>query len=267
MTQENSNTGTPVLARVNYQIAREGNPTIYIDPDGQIGKRIDPEYENAEIALEDARSGSAPDFAANSFEFRQQETAVVSFEDQEIFRPVYDPETENLIKDVSGAVEVVIFDHTIRTDNDSIRRPARHVHGDYSAKSGPVRLHEVLDEERAREWEAGHFGIINVWRPIGNPVETAPLAFADPLSVGPDDWTDIDMIYPDRVGQISGLKRNEAHRWVFLSEMGPDEAVVFNVYDSKGKAAVGHSAADLVNPRENARPRQSIETRALVRYA
>ena len=100
-----------------------------------------------------------------------------------------------------------------------------------------------------------------------HPVQTAPLAFVDPYTVEDSDWTDIDMIYPDRQGQITGLKRNDAHRWLYMSNMTPDEAVVFTTFDSSGKSPVGHSAADLVVTPENATSRKSIETRALVRFA
>ena len=256
-----------IQARVNYQLVRDGIPKILIDPDGQIGKRVEPEFDNTEITLHDVRGREAPNFGSHGFECRNVPSQVTEFDDQQEFRATYDAEIEALIKELSGATEVVIFDHTARTDDNSVRRPARHVHGDYSTLSGPTRLHELLEEEHANEWGKGHYGIINVWRPVHHPVQTAPLAFVDPHTVEDSDWTDIDMIYPERQGQITGLKRNDAHRWLYMSNMTPDEAVVFITFDSSGKSPVGHSAADLVVTPENATSRKSIETRALVRFA
>ncbi|WP_298968218.1 CmcJ/NvfI family oxidoreductase [uncultured Roseobacter sp.] len=254
-------------AIVHYQMADDATPQILIDPNGEIDTRIDPAYEPATIELHDARDSADISFASHGMQFVSDPTAVAAFDADRSFRDVYDPEVKTLIKRVSGAQEVVIFDHTVRVDSDTVRRPARHVHGDYSAQSGPARLREVLGDETAAEWSKGHYGIVNVWRPIAYPVETAPLAFADPTAVVAEDWTNVDIIYPDRRGQITGLKRNDAHRWVYMSAMTPEEAVVFTTFDSRGTPAVAHSAVDLTVTPENAKPRQSIETRALVRFA
>ena len=45
-------------------------------------------------------------------------------------------------------------------------------------------MESLLGEDRAREWMAsdGHYGILNVWRPI-NTVEKSPLGFIDISSV------------------------------------------------------------------------------------
>lgn len=258
--------GQNAQAYVNYQLVRGGNPQILIDPDGEVGKRIEPEFDNREVTLHDIRGGQSPRFDRHGFAFVHVASQVTDFDEQQQFRTQYDAEIEHIIKDLSGATEVVIFDHTVRTDGDSIRRPARHVHGDYSAISGHTRLHELLGDEKAGEWEKGHYGIINVWRPVTHPVQTAPLVFADPMTVDNGDWTDIDMVYPDRQGQITGLTYNPAHRWVYQSNMTPDETVVFTTFDNVGEKAVAHTAADLVRIPDNATPRKSIETRALVRF-
>lgn len=258
---------TDVQARVNYQLAKGGNPQILIDPDGEIGQRIEPEFDARNITLNDVRGQDMLRFETHGFEFRKMSSEVTDFDDTQTFREIYDAEVEALVRELTRATEVVIFDHTVRTDGDSIRRPARHVHSDYSALSGPTRLHEILDDTRAGAWERGHFGIVNVWRPIEHPVQTAPLAFADPHSIEKTDWTDIDIVYPDRRGQITGLKGNDAHQWFYMSSMTPDDVVVFLTFDSAGRPPVAHSAVDLIHTPENATPRKSIETRALVRFA
>ena len=178
----------------------------------------------------------------------------------------YEEEVKSLIRQVAGITEVVVFDHTIRKHDEEIRPPARHVHGDYNDTSARKRLDDILSTDKANEWKQGRYCIINVWRPIDYPVEVAPLAFAAPESVAADDWLDIDIIYPDRKGQIRGLIYNPNHQWLYQSNMTPDDAVVFTVYDSDGRPAIAHSAVDLIAQPENARPRHSIETRSLARF-
>ena len=48
--------------------------------------------------------------------------------------------------------------------------------------------------------------------------------------------------------------------------MTPDEVALFNIYDNRGLASVGHSAIALVEDASITSVRQSIESRTLVRY-
>ena len=105
-----------------------------------------------------------------------------------------------------------------------------------------------------------------MWRPIGAPINSAPLGFVRPSSVPDEDWILIDLIYPDRMGHIMGLVANDAHEWLYLSKMTPDEVAFFNIYDNRGLPAVGHSALDLVEDKRVHTVRRSIESRTLVRY-
>ena len=98
------------------------------------------------------------------------------------------------------------------------------------------------------------------------PVERAPLAFALPATVRTTDWVDIAIVYPDRQGRITGLLPSPDHRGVFQSAMTPDDVVVFRTYDNQGAPVVPHTAIDLVDAPAGP-PRQSRETRILVRYA
>ena len=76
----------------------------------------------------------------------------------------------------------------------------------------------------------------------------------------------IDLVYPDRIGQILGVAANEDHDWFYLSQMTPQEVAIFNIYDNQGRPFLGHSALDLETRTAASCPRKSIESRALVRY-
>jgi len=76
----------------------------------------------------------------------------------------------------------------------------------------------------------------------------------------------IELIYPDRKGQILGVGANPKHEWFYQSNMTPNEVVIFNIYDNRGQPHLAHSALDIANQPDNSPPRKSIETRTLVRY-
>ncbi|WP_298258272.1 CmcJ/NvfI family oxidoreductase [uncultured Litoreibacter sp.] len=180
---------------------------------------------------------------------------------------MYTGELTALLNDQVSAKEVVVFDHTVRTDDpNAARKPARNVHSDYSVDGAEQRLIDILGEEKAAEWAKGHYAFINVWRPVGDTINSAPLGFIRPSSVDDEDWILLDLIYPDRKGQIMGLAENSHHEWVYMSKMTPDDVVYFNIYDNQGRPSVGHSALDMVEDPNCHTIRKSIESRTLVRY-
>jgi len=62
-----------------------------------------------------------------------------------------------------------------------------------------------------------------------------------------------------------GLTANDAHEWIYLSNMTPDDIAIFNIFDSKALPSIGHSALDVMG-QNNQAFRRSIESRTLVRY-
>lgn len=252
--------------KVNYH-TRTSTAEILIDAGGIAGNRVDPELNPVVVDLEDVRDANIDlQFTRDGLTFVRAPSKIESFRDLDAVKEAYDAELGELLAVETGGSEIVVFDHTLRIDDQGKRPPARHVHGDYNADSAQQRLVDILGEARAAAWAAGHFAIINVWRPIENVVEQAPLTFAHPATVAVDDWIDIDIVYPDRRGQITGLVWRPTHRWLYLSRMRPDEAAIFRVYDNGGRAAVAHSAAELLDDAGKSSPRQSIESRTLVRF-
>ena len=204
------------------------------------------------------------------FVFVEHKTKVADFFDPAQLQSVYYPEVEQLIKNTSGASRVVIFDHTLRSGDESereaklIREPVLQAHNDYTEWSGPTRVREVLPEE-AESLLARRFAIIQVWRAINRPIQSNPLAVADAKSVAMEDLMIAERRYPHRVGQTYRLKYNPKHRWFYFPEMRRDEALVFKVYDSEtdgmARFTPHTSFKDPASP-ANAQPRQSIEVRA-----
>ncbi|MEM6382278.1 MAG: CmcJ/NvfI family oxidoreductase [Pseudomonadota bacterium] len=252
---------------VNYHVHKPQRQAFEIDAGGVVGVLVSPELVETEIPVRDLRDGETTvSFADDSVRLTTAPSAVKDFS-EDGWRSTYDTELTYILRRKLPAQEVVIFDHTIREDDpNSDRKPARNVHSDYSEEGAKNRLFDILGSERAREWEQGHYAFINVWRPIGAWINSAPLGFIRPSSVSEDDWILIDLIYPDRRGHILGLVANADHEWVYLSKMTPQEVAIFNIYDNRGLASIGHSAIDLVEDPTITRIRKSIESRTLVRY-
>ena len=210
------------------------------------------------------------------FELLRHETAVSDLYDDDAIEHVYYPEIEALLRAVTGASRVVVFDATRRSDGgagaknrDGLRGPASRVHVDYTEKSGPQRAKDLLGEDEAARLAASGARIvqINVWRPIRGPVERSPLALADASSVRPEDLIATDQVFPDRVGEIYHLAHHRSQRWYYAPRMRSDEVLLIKGFDSHadGRARfTPHGAFDLPDTPAHAAPRESIEVRTLV---
>ena len=224
------------------------------------------------IFIENARIGRPLSLDREGFAFETCKTAVHDFLDEEEVARVYDAEVETLLKARTGACRILIFDHTLRRRmpeaDDGLggfQPPAIRVHVDYSEKSGPQRVRDLLPGE-ADGLLSRRFAFINVWRPIGDIVRDAPLALCDARSVATRDLVPADLIYKDRTGEIYYVTFDTRHRWFYVREMEPGEVILLKNYDSArdGRARFTPHAAFL-DPTAPvwARPRESIETRAI----
>jgi hypothetical protein len=233
--------------------------------------------ERHHVLIEDMRPlAGALSLEREGFELLRHETAARDLYDDHEIEQVYYPEIEALLRAVTGASRVVVFDATRRSDGgagaknrDGLRGPASRVHVDYTEKSGPQRVKDLLGEEEAARLAASGARIvqINVWRPISGPVQRSPLALADAFSVRPKDLIATDQVFPDRVGEIYHLAHHPAQRWYYAPRMTPDEVLLIKGFDSlaDGRARfTPHGAFDLPDTPEGAPARESIEVRTLV---
>jgi hypothetical protein len=139
------------------------------------------------------------------------------------------------------------------------------VHVDYTVKSAPQRVRDVLPDE-AEALLRDRFAVINVWRPIRGPVQDAPLAVSDAQSVRFEDLVAIDLVYRERLGEIYMVKFNPSQRWYYAPRMSTDEVLLFKCFDSAqdGRARFApHAAFDDPTTPLDAWPRESIELRTL----
>lgn len=256
------------IGSVNYHVHSDERQAYVIDAGGVSGEIVSPRHDLRQISLRDIKSKEADvSFAKDGLCFARVPSQEQEFSSDGNWVTRYDQELQTLLADQIDAQECIVFDHTVREDDPSSpRRPARNVHSDYSPEGARQRLIDILGQEKAAEWSSGHYGFVNVWRPVGQPINSAPLGFVRPNSTKDDDWILIDLVYPDRRGHIVGLVANDAHEWVYASKMGPEELVFFNIFDSDDLPSVAHSAVDLVEDPSVTTIRKSIESRTLVRY-
>ena len=67
---------------------------------------------------------------------------------------------------------------------------------------------------------------------IRGPLRDAPLAVCDATTVAFGDFVPSDLVYRDRTGEIYRVKYNPAHRWFYVPDMHPYEAILIKCYDS-----------------------------------
>src|SRR5262249_2216572 len=122
--------------------------------------------------------------------------------DEAELKAVYFAEVEALIKATTGAAKVVIFDHTIRVADRAVERglrsPVPTGHNDYTEKSGPQRVRDLLPAAEAEQRLTRRFAEYNVWRPIRGPVRMWPLGLVDSSSIAPADLAICDLVYEGR---------------------------------------------------------------------
>jgi hypothetical protein len=261
-----STTSSTRRARVRYHAPDLAVREILIDAGGVAGKRVDPSPCVREVELCDLRGVERrPSFASEGFAFVHAPGPLSRASEFEAAGAEYERTLVELVETELDAEEVVVFDHTLRSEAEGARPPSHHVHCDYNERSARQRLLDFLGSARAAEWTRSRFALVNVWRPLEYPVERSPLGLVLPSSMSVEDWVDVDIVFPDRRGQVVGVLPDPAHRWVYLGGMRPDEAVIFTVYANTGVRGVAHSAVELLDAPASARPRKSIESRMFVR--
>jgi len=269
----------------NMQVSGDVTAALnYINPDTTLAPEVvysggdAPQHYNEAYAFMDA---PIYDGRANSdtFEIHKQGFQLVNsptkasgFDDQKTVEGAYYDEVKAIVRNVTGAKEVFVFDHIVRLgEKNSRRKPAHHVHNDYSERTAHIRAEERIGAERFAELKDRRMIQINVWRPLIARVQRSPLAFCDATTIEPKDLIPTKILFPDtgHVGEIYALRKNPSQRWSYFSEMTKDEVVLIKGYDSLADGTARftpHTAFEYKDQDPRVGPRKSIETRTFAFY-
>ncbi|KAG1834701.1 hypothetical protein EV424DRAFT_518508 [Suillus variegatus] len=268
------------ITTLNYFHPPSDGSRPYTDIYAPSGKPVHNWIEDPhEVQIEDVRGKEELYKLDNAgFQYGREAPKHTSFlNDDEIEREYY-PESIDLMKRVTGATKIVIFDHTVRrrlpgeTDSGPEKRqPVPRAHVDQTPAASVARVHRHLPPTEVPSLLSKRFQIINLWRPISHAAVDWPLALCDFRSVDfKKDLLPVALIYPDREGETFGAKYNPNHQWKYLKAMTPEEFVLIKCSESIEDGSVArlgpHTAFQDPNTPEGALPRESIELRALVFY-
>ncbi|HEY7084961.1 MAG TPA: CmcJ/NvfI family oxidoreductase [Hyphomicrobiaceae bacterium] len=264
-----------VKSELNYLAPTRARPRTYTydPPAGAVRTTVvnDPQP----LVIRDARPLlSQLSLDEEGFALVQHKSAIRDFYDDEEVKEIYYPEAVQLLKGLTGADRVHIFDHTVRrrvpgSDDrraNAPRQPVPRVHVDHTVRSGPQRVRDLLTEE-ADQLLRGRVQIINLWRPIRGPLRDTPLAVCDARTVKPEHLVATDLVYPNRVGEIYSVTFDPGHRWFYVPDMNVEDVLLLKCYDSQtdGRARfTPHTAFTDPSTPPDALPRESIELRTLV---
>jgi hypothetical protein len=234
------------------------------------------------VRIHDARYlAAAPHLEPDGFTCVDMPTAVTDLYDADQIERIYRPETEELIKALTGAIRVLTFRWKWRSSSEDRRQdvwvedPVKGVpHIDYTV--GTVRCFTLmLAPAESDELLRHRFALINVWRPI-TTVHVKPLTLCDPKSVAVDDLLE-STVHPPAQDPAHGfgfpltgwnLTFAPAHRWYYWPRLQPREVLVFKLADSDPARPqfTGHTAFDDPTSPPGAPPRESFEIRTIAFY-
>lgn len=267
-----------VTADLAYLSPEVKKPVFYVaEPPPGVG-RDNAHYENHSLPIYDARPHPGQlSLDQAGFQLVPQPSAIANFYDEDDIQRRYYPEAEQVLRALTGAQAVIVFDHNVRHSfwarqgRTDLQPPVERVHNDFTASSGHSRAR--LELERlgisATTLLRQRFAIVNLWRPIGAPVVRSPLALCHAQTIAPTDLVTRDLVYRDRIGKTYAVTYNPAHQWFYFPQMERHEALAFKCFDStlSGVARfTAHTAFTDPTASPTAPPRESIEVRALVFY-
>lgn len=256
-----------ITATLRYLAADSESPVFFVGEPGKASRSVGT-YVDIPVGIRSGRNAiPKPAFDREGFELIEHETIDVDFSSDREVEEQYYPQIARLFQERLGAEEVLVFDHTVRTEaeTEGLRKPVRHVHNDYTAASTAQRVQD-LTGARSNSLLERRFAQVNFWRPLENPVLMSPLAIIDARSLSPEQLVKAEVVYGDRRGEVYEVVHSTSHRWFFFPTMMPDEALIFRGYDSSETVPhpfTPHTAFDDPNSPANAPPRNSIELRAL----
>ena len=130
-----------VSAGLHYTVDTGVKPVNETFGPNNIRRRVSGEHEVRQMTIRNGRPLAHEfDLEVTGFEFVAHQTQVRDFFDPGELKGVYYPEVEALVKKVSGASRVAVFDHTLRSGDEAEREADRKSTRLNSSHSSPSRM-------------------------------------------------------------------------------------------------------------------------------
>ena len=186
----------------------------------------------------------------------------------------YQREVAAYLQQLTGAREVIaqtsglLVRSSNRAKKKSWAAPATFVHLDFTEDSADKFLHWSLEETALSIKPYRRYMVFQTWRVISGAPQDSTLAICDGRSASGTDAIVMDSVIGprDKPGAFFESRlclANPAHRWYFLSDMQPDDLLIFKGFDSDIPHSMNamHTAFDCPTGTDEVIPRVSVEAR------
>jgi hypothetical protein len=264
-----------VQAQLWYLDQCAGRPVSHSEGERQTNFSVAPHM----VAIADARrSLEPPSLQREGFELICHASAISSLPSIEEIEQCYLPESEQLLRQISGTPYVHVFASGLRFNERSEHtgsrpnsRPARRVHSDFS----DAGAREVVGRAFGTGGEVpagGYYTAYNLWRVLSAPPQDTPLALCEMRSVRAEDRITAEGVLavagkPEFRYEFCLYRYDPGQRWWYFQDMHRDEVLIFMGYDSRDtERRVPHCAFDDPSCPPGAVPRISIEVRGVAYF-
>jgi hypothetical protein len=231
------------------------------------------------VEFHDARGwAKPPSLQVEGLTIADHKTRIRDFEDRDEVRRSYGHELAELVQHVTGAKRVFGFPfgnvrfspRSNRFGDGANSQPAYFPHVDCTPRTAHGLVASRFFGLEAEVLEPGERLVgYNIWRVLSDPPQDMPLAVCDVRTVAPEDLVEADGVYdagepPWMTAEAYLVRHNPAHRWIWFSDMRPDEALIFRAYGNEPVWIAGAPHVAFQDPTcpPEAGPRISVEARA-----
>lgn len=246
-----------------WEVLRYGNPYIRTEPAPGY-PRTNLSLDKKKVRVHNARpvqsafslDGSGFEFVKDAAGGSTQMLAGICSSDKSQVETMYYEHVQSLVKQVTGADRVIIFDHTVRKQKSpedepngtNVETPATIVHCNQSAGGALRRLRQNIGADESFEQVLQRrVQMLNVWRPLTDPVEDWPLAVMDTRTLSRSNIhaTDLWRGEYELRGQTVSISHSTSQRWWYLGGHRPDEVTMIKIWDTDTSPATATRKSSL----------------------
>ncbi|MCU1785202.1 hypothetical protein NTD80_20875 [Pseudomonas sp. 13B_2.1_Bac1] len=213
-----------------------------------------------------------PSSAATRSELREQNLTLQGVHSE--INETYQAEIAAYLQQLTGAREVIAQTSglLVRTSNRAKKKswatPATFVHLDFTENSANKFLKWSVEEIGLELKPYRRFMVFQTWRVISGAPQDNTLAICDGRSASGSDAIVMDSVIGprDKPGAFFESRlclSNPGHRWYYLSDMAPEDLLIFKGFDSDIPTSMNamHTAFEIPSASDQAIPRTSVEAR------